>query len=269
MIEPMAWAMVALAVAALLWALWALWRSSAALLGASAEELLPDEPVERWLERLDEERARLLERKRVVLRGLRDVREERAAGRMDVEEAEALEARLKRRYATVVAELDAQVEPYLAEADRLLAEAGQVDEATDAFAGRDEAQEAAKGTGPSPQPPAAGASEVERPRCAECGTENDPDACFCKKCGLRLPKTAPQPTCEAPADEGEAARGAEPDAAAASEPETEAVSGDEDAPDEGKAESVDTAGTEAYGAESAGEQPGTGSAREVLEEAGR
>jgi zinc-ribbon domain len=36
---------------------------------------------------------------------------------------------------------------------------------------------------PAPVPPAA---PSERPTCASCGTPNDPDAQFCKKCGARL-----------------------------------------------------------------------------------
>ncbi len=170
MTEPLAWAMVGAAVLSLGSALFALWRSTAALLGARSIDPLPEEPLEQWLERLDEERARLLERKRVVLRGLRDVRAERDAGRMDAEAAEALEARLKRRYGAVLAELEAQLGEHWKEADRLF--------------------EAALGAAPQlvskPSEPDSAEGGDAPPRCGGCGTLNDADARFCKRCGEAL-----------------------------------------------------------------------------------
>ena len=39
--------------------------------------------------------------------------------------------------------------------------------------------------GPTPVAPPAAAA-LDRPACAECGTPNDPDAVFCKKCGKKV-----------------------------------------------------------------------------------
>ncbi len=204
MTEPLAWAMVIGALLALSFALFALWRSSTALLGAEAADPLPEEGVESWLERLDEARARLLERKRVVLRGLRDVRAERAAGRIDSEEADALEARLKRRYVEVVEALQAQLGECLTEAERLLREAveGSLPEAS-------EPPEVSEGKA------VAGASVVraeERAngatRCMACDSPNDADARFCKRCGRPMEGSPPEE--DERAEDVEGAEGADP-----------------------------------------------------------
>jgi hypothetical protein len=63
------------------------------------------------------------------------------------------------------------------------APAAQVAPAPAATAPAPASPSASPSAAPAPVHPAA---PSERPTCASCGTPNDPDAQFCKKCGARL-----------------------------------------------------------------------------------
>jgi len=142
------------------------------------------------------ERTRLLERKQELLTVIRDIRFEHDLGKISDADFKRMDADYRARARAVLRELDEQLGPYREQARALIEEAAGgapkaataqaleepvVDEpAAEAELGDEEAAASAADQ-------AAGeATETESGRCPGCGTDNDQDAIFCKRCATRL-----------------------------------------------------------------------------------
>jgi hypothetical protein len=127
------------------------------------------------------ERAALMDEKNVLLRAIKDIAYEREVGKL----SEADHARLDRAYRLrakeVLRKLDEDLAPYLAEAERLIAEPSPSAAMSAATPSKKR-----KKKGPKP------AVAVGR-ACARCGTDNRADAAWCKACGAAVGER----TCEA------------------------------------------------------------------------
>jgi hypothetical protein len=121
-------------------------------------------------------RAALVREKDELLAAIRELRFEHELGKVSQADFERLEQRYRTRAREVLRELDEQIEPYRARAGALLEQA---------LAGAPVA-DAAVAPPPASAPPASHAA----PACIQCGTGNDPDALFCKKCGRRMREEA-------------------------------------------------------------------------------
>jgi hypothetical protein len=163
------------------------------------------------------------ERKRAVLRALKDLEFERSVGKISEEDYVELVARYRGEAKRLLRAIDAEAQPRHERAEALIAkrlrregltgkgDAPAVDErdeepvkpAADTeddvdnvnnVADRKAAAPSAKPTkgkkrkkareASAPEAPAPAAEAATR-TCAECSTKNDPDAVFCKKCGAR------------------------------------------------------------------------------------
>ena len=102
----------------------------------------------------------LQERKQRALRALKDIEQEHAVGKIDDTDFAELEADYRARAKVVIREIDATLDPYRSKAEELV-KAHLVE------ARKRPKHEADHG-------------------CAACGTANDEDAAFCKKCGEKL-----------------------------------------------------------------------------------
>jgi hypothetical protein len=144
-----------------------------ALLWASVRTLSGDAPLQTGFETVAARRHgvdTLGEEKRRVLRALKDLESEHALGKIDDADYEALVARYRAEAKNVMREMDREIGPLRAEAERLageyLAKRGLRDGAS------------AEETSGEPEP--------DRAACAKCGTSNESDAAFCKKCGAAM-----------------------------------------------------------------------------------
>ncbi|HLK38634.1 MAG TPA: zinc ribbon domain-containing protein [Polyangiaceae bacterium] len=148
------------------------------LLWASVRTLSGDAPLPVDMEASAVQRVgtnALAERKRRVLRALKDLEAEHAIGKIDDADYEAVVARYRDEAKEVMRQMDVEVEPLRGEAERIaqkyLEARGLADSSSPS-----EANEAAQDAG--------------RVACAGCGTSNESDAAFCKRCGAALTKTA-------------------------------------------------------------------------------
>ena len=134
-----------------------------ALLWASVRTLSGEAPLPEGLELVaanSHDVDGLAEQKRRVLRALKDLDSERAIGRIDVADYEAIAARYRDEAKALMRRMDEQVAPALAEAERLA---------------RDFASARGKNGAPADSPPVeAPAGQAERRQCASCGTSNEP-----------------------------------------------------------------------------------------------
>jgi len=107
----------------------------------------------------------LSERKRIALRALKDLEHEHSVGKIDDADYAELAAQYREIAKTAMREMDHALDDRRVEAERLAA-----------------AHLAKRGLGPGGA--AAGAAEGDgRLTCPGCGTSNEVDAAFCKKCG--------------------------------------------------------------------------------------
>lgn len=171
MSQALPWILMALAAGALFLALTAFWQSLRAAFGvASVDE------VRGFVE--SEERASLRDEKASLLRSIRDLELDHDSDKLSDADFDRLNGRLRGRAREVLKMLEADVEAYRPQAEKLVAEA-------------------LAGQGPSPYRSASGepaeaadaepAAAADAPQvCPSCDTSNDPDAVFCKKCGARL-----------------------------------------------------------------------------------
>lgn len=144
-----------------------------ALLWASVRTLSGDAPLQTGFQTVAARRHgvdALGEEKRRALRALRDLETEHALGKIDDADYEALVARYRSDAKAVMREMDREVGPLRAEAERIARE--YLDKR-----GLADGNEAA---------PAQPEQEPERAACAKCGTSNERDAAFCKKCGTAM-----------------------------------------------------------------------------------
>ena len=108
-------------------------------------------------------RAALLREKTLVLRSIKELEFDRAMGKLSQKDFDEMAGRLRSRALALMKQLDAGTGGYAQTIEKEL-----------------EARLAAM-----PHPKSASA-EKSTPGCVSCGTANDPDAVFCKRCGARL-----------------------------------------------------------------------------------
>ena len=130
----------------------------------------------------DRTRAALEREKTLVLRSIKELEFDRAMGKVSAEDFRDMAERLRAQALGLMKQLDVEVPAYrdVIEkelAQRLGVELGAVGVASEDTDVLDEAEDDAS-TERSPDD--AGAAAL---RCEGCGTENDPDARFCKGCG--------------------------------------------------------------------------------------
>jgi hypothetical protein len=145
-----------------------------ALLWASVRTLSGDAPLPVDLEALAARRHGvddLVDQKNRVLRALKDLESEHALGKIDDADYGAFVARYRDDAKSVMRQMDLEIAPLRVEAERIASDYLEKATAADRVAPT-EAELA-----PLPG---------ERPKCASCGTPNDPDAAFCKKCGSTM-----------------------------------------------------------------------------------
>ena len=131
------------------------------------------------------------ERKRRVLRALKDLEHEHSVGKIDDDDYAQINARYRKEAKDILKEMDVEIEPLRAKAEAMarahLAKRGLAEGAGDGVAAK--AEEA-----PTERP---SRKEVDtRIACPKCRTSNDADAAFCKKCGGPLAKPDAEPAKE-------------------------------------------------------------------------
>jgi hypothetical protein len=159
-------AVIVLACGALLGAIALLWTSVRTLSG--------DAPLPADMEALVGAPAgasELSEKKGRVLRALKDLESEHAIGKIDDVDYQAIAARYREDAKAVMREMDRELDPTRAEAERIAAE----------YLAR---------RGLAERPKEAAREGVARPEeadgrraCPACSASNEPDAAFCKACG--------------------------------------------------------------------------------------
>ncbi len=121
-------------------------------------------------------RAALEREKMLVLRTIKELEFDRAMGKLSAKDFDEMSARLRTRALSLMRQLDADATGYRAVIEQELAR--RVQESAHAAPSRD-SQGPAVSTAPSASP------------CV-CGTANDADAAFCKRCGARLIAQGPR-----------------------------------------------------------------------------
>jgi hypothetical protein len=167
-----------------------------AFLWASLRTLSGDAPLPSKLDALAASRpasgpkGALAERKRRVLRSLKDLENEHALGKIDDGDYATFVTRYREEAKEIMREMDEETAPELAEAERIANEYLQ-----------------ARGlTGKEPPAVAVSADrsaenrDPDRLKCSVCGASNESDSAFCKACGgaMTQPST-PQKESDAPA----------------------------------------------------------------------
>jgi hypothetical protein len=179
-------ALLVLAASALLATIALLWASLRTLSGdaplpSAFDALAAAGPLRREVDPL-------VERKRRVLRSLKDLEAEHALGKIDNADYAAFVARYRDEAKQIMREIDQQTAPDLDEAERMareyLAERG--------LASKDGHLSPAPPTSPEPAE-AVEATPPVRLTCEACGASNESDASFCKGCGARLNAGNPSP----------------------------------------------------------------------------
>ncbi len=134
----------------------------------------------------------LASRKKMLVRALKDLENERALGKLEDEDFEQLSHTYRGELKEVLSRIDATLEPHRPRAEdaarAYLANAGLVGEGD--RGARPEEVPAPPDSGEGPE---AAVSEPEAPsrvECTKCTTSNEVDATFCKKCGTSLAKLA-------------------------------------------------------------------------------
>jgi ribosomal protein L40E len=137
------------------------------------------------------ERAQLLAEKQHLLLALKDLEAEREGGKLGQDDYEELNTRYRGRAREVLRALDAQTAPHREAARALLREATGEAPAKSAST-RPSKRAAAQATAQASTQATASAAANS---CPNCGTSNDPDAAFCKKCGTPAPVVAVAISC--------------------------------------------------------------------------
>jgi hypothetical protein len=142
------------------------------LLWASVRTLSGDAPLPEDLEIIaaqSEEVDGLAEQKRRILRALKDLENEKAIGRIDAADYDAMASHYRDEAKAIMKQMDDRVAPAMAEAEKLARE-----------------YLAEHAVAPAPAEKPAAASGASRVPCSSCGASNEVDAAFCKQCGKGL-----------------------------------------------------------------------------------
>jgi len=147
-----------------------------ALFWASVRTLSGDAPLPSGFEAIARQRQpvdALGERKRRVLRAIKDLEGEHALGKIDDADYDAFIARYRAEAKAVMREMDREVAPARDEAERVARE----------YLER-------KGLGPAKSSGAGspGPGDPARRTCGACSASNEADASFCKSCGASMAK---------------------------------------------------------------------------------
>jgi hypothetical protein len=160
-----------------------------ALLWASLRTLGGDAPLPEGLvtaAAMRETVSDTAERKRRVLRALKDLELEHSMGKIDDEDFAEMSARYRERAKGILREMDVQIDPLRPKAEALarahLAKRGLANGTPEQKGSPAPALGAEEGRAPS--------GARERVACGRCETSNEPDAEFCKKCRARLSRIA-------------------------------------------------------------------------------
>jgi hypothetical protein len=113
-------------------------------------------------------RAVLEREKMLTLRSIKELEFDRAMGKVSAADFDEMAGRLRARAISLMKQLDAGSAAY-----RELIESEL------------QARVGTRGSSPPPRVPASASGQATGSAC-ECGTVNDPDAAFCKRCGSRL-----------------------------------------------------------------------------------
>jgi len=151
------------------------------------------------------DRGALEDEKNALLRALKDLEYEHEVGKIDDEDYARLERAYRARAKEVLAELDRDLRPYLSRAEALAGGAGDTKKAKkkkkkgesepeskreDESESKREDESEPKDEGRAePETETQAAPEPATPVCPKCGTVNDVDASFCKKCATPLTAT--------------------------------------------------------------------------------
>jgi hypothetical protein len=165
-----------------------------ALFWASLRTLSGDAPLPEDLEEAALRRAPLDElrsRKRMFLRALKDLENERALGKMDDADFEMISQRNRAEIKRVMRELDDLVGPHRKRAEDMAKEYLDDVRRTEPHPGgyRDSLGTKAVKKAPKEEEEPRAANPA-RETCASCNTSNEADAKFCKSCGATLGVTA-------------------------------------------------------------------------------
>jgi hypothetical protein len=147
-----------------------------ALLWASIRTLSGDAPLSAGLAAAaarDDATEGLAEEKRRILRALKDLESEHALGRIDDADYDLFVARYRDEAKSVMREMDQQMTPMREEAERVARQYLEKHGIVGAEAAPTSAPEPAR-------------SQSSRLSCSACGTSNETDAAFCKKCGAAM-----------------------------------------------------------------------------------
>jgi hypothetical protein len=144
------------------------------------------------------------ERKRSILRALKDLEYERSVGKITEDDFAELSARYRGDAKTLLRLIDAESAPMRKRAEERLA--ARLRNGADVTPGKTKKRKAAKPAAPddgktesvasaqvpSPDEPvlAVATPEPAASLCPACSTSNDADAAFCKRCGTALTKPA-------------------------------------------------------------------------------
>jgi hypothetical protein len=134
------------------------------------------------------------EQKRAVLRALKDVEFERSVGKISEDDYQTLVAKYRGEAKRLLRSIDEDSQPERDRVESLVTarlrreglgaeELDAPDEAPDAAPKAEKPAKKKAGKPAKSKGPAAG--PAVRVACAGCGTKNDADAVFCKKCGAR------------------------------------------------------------------------------------
>ncbi len=150
---------------------------------ASLRTLTGDAPLPRALELATMSAGTVdakVSRKRMLLRALKDLENERRIGKLDDEDYELVSARYRAELKALMKQMDEELLPYREKAERALA-------AHLAKVGLASTAEEPPAPEAAPPPDSTEAQEPSRARaCATCATVNEADAKFCKECAARL-----------------------------------------------------------------------------------
>lgn len=122
------------------------------------------------------------ERKRSILRALKDLEFERSVGKISEEDFAELSTRYRTEAKALLRSLEAELAPRREKAEAKLRARLEKEGIGEAPHASDSSGDAPTETPRSADPAAA----PGRPSCSSCQTANDPDARFCKRCGATL-----------------------------------------------------------------------------------
>lgn len=131
----------------------------------------------------DRTRAALEREKMLVLRSIKELEFDRAMGKLSPKDYEEMVGRLRTRAMSLIKQLDEGESGYRALIERELAARLAHKRPPSQSANTQLVAAAAE---PAPQASAKEPSAAVAKSCADCGTRNDDDAAFCKRCGARL-----------------------------------------------------------------------------------